>query len=225
MFSFLLQISTEKFWHYIFGQSQTFSPNEFPLAVSMCYYTTTVILGRLLRIINKEVSPLSLQPYIADMITTFQVCACSLENVMIKNSYGTLGYALILFTLGVWVSFTVKEGKGNPCANIVTYMKGEQGILKTLLRVALQLAGGLISFRWARGFWYLGLTDGHNQRFRMLHCNAALSVPFPVGLTIEFGGTVIESLLALTMFTPFEACETTTKVAINVIMTLLGMYL
>ena len=188
----------------------------------MCYYATTMVVGRLFRSVNRAVTPKSLQNDIADLILTFQVCACSIENIMIRNSYGFAGFALILLVLSAWFSLAAPEGRGNPCLNMIEYVRGGQSFKRTVFRCILQLIGGLASYRYAQYFWYLELTAGHGRRFRMPHCTAGLSVPSPIGFGLEFGATIVDSLLCITTVTPFFVCETITKAVLATIMTCAG---
>ena len=218
----LFQIAIERLWDVLFGLNGTLSPREFPLVASLCYYATTMLIARLLRTANTKLLPGTVHPYVADMITTFQVCACSLENIMIRNAYGFAAYGFTLFALGTWLAVTVTEGRGNPCANVINYMKGGQSLRTTFLRCCLQLFGGLLSYRYAQCFWYLEMTEGYGQRFHALHCTAGLSVPFLIGLGVEFSGTLFDSFLCITTFTPFFLCETTSKALIGTLMTCAG---
>lgn len=93
------------------------------------------------------------------MVMTFAGCACSLENVMIRNSYGSTAYGVALFTLASWFALTVHDGsKGNPCGNMISFMQGKISLPMMWVRVFFQLLGGLASYTYARNFWYLGLT-------------------------------------------------------------------
>ena len=46
---------------------------EFPLAVSLCYYSVFIITGRILRYTAKCYLPALYQTYAADLIASFQV--------------------------------------------------------------------------------------------------------------------------------------------------------
>ena len=79
---------------------------------------------------------------------------------MIRRAYGFTAYGGILFVIALWFSLTIHDGsKGNPCGNMISYMKGEIKLFSMLSRMIFQLLGGLASYRYAKNFWYLGLTQ------------------------------------------------------------------
>ncbi len=141
---------------------------------------------------------------------------------MMRKHYGWPGYAGTLTSLGVWYSLTVHSFRGNPCGNVVEYMQGHSSKIKMLLRTTCQLCGGLLSYRYAKAFWSLELTGSHGQRFRALHCSSDLNVPFFVGLGIESFGGLLDAMIAITTFTPYEVCEMGSKVIFGVFMTVMG---
>lgn len=67
----------------------------------------------------------SLQPYLFDFITTFQVLACSLENGQMRKHYGDWAYVGTLFVVMFYSIETIQEGSGNPSSHVINYMKGE----------------------------------------------------------------------------------------------------
>ena len=96
----------------------------------------------------------------ADFVMTFATCACSLENAMINRAYGFEAYGGVLFVIAMWFSLTIHDGsRGNPCGNMIAYMQGEITVFTMMSRVVFQLLGGLLSYRYARYFWYLELTE------------------------------------------------------------------
>ena len=100
---------------------------------------------------------------LADFVMTFAGCACSLENAMINRAYGFEAYGGILFVIAMWFSLTIHDGsRGNPCGNMIAYMQGEITVFTMLSRIVFQLLGGLLSYRYARYFWYLELTEVRN---------------------------------------------------------------
>ena len=111
-------------------------------------------------IVNNNITLHFLACILADFVMTFAGCACSLENSMIRRAYGFTAYGGILFVIALWFSLTIHDGsKGNPCGNMISYMKGEIKLFSMLSRMIFQLLGGLVSYRYAKNFWYLGLTQ------------------------------------------------------------------
>ena len=72
----------DKFYNRLQGPT---IPREIPLVVSLSYYAFTMLLARVLRIVNGRCVPQKYQLYTGDLITAFQICACSLENSMMRR--------------------------------------------------------------------------------------------------------------------------------------------
>lgn len=208
----------------LLGQYPPRPPRQIPLITSICYYSLSIIIGRLLRLFAKQFCPSQhLLPFLLDAIFTFQILACSLENGQIRKHYGMGAYALVLFTLSMWHQMTVQDGQSaNPCAHVVTLVNGSCSFVHFILRVAFQTAGGLLSYQYARLFWSLEFTDSHGARYWASSCLADLSVSPSLGFLLEAGGTLLETALALTTFTPFYLMEASTKTMLGCWLTVLG---
>ena len=217
-----LQLFAQRLWDVLTGVYPPQQQREIPLVVSLFYYSFTIFTGRLLRILNRRIVPSSLQLYVGDFLVSFMVHACSLENGMMRKYYGWTGYCLVLFALSMWFSLTISTYQCNPRQSTIDYMKGSTSIKRTLLRSACQLAGGLLSYRYARSVWALELTGGHSQRLKALHCISDLRVPLMMGFAVEFGGSIVDTFLSITTFSSFQLSETTSKCLLGVAMTVMG---
>ena len=220
----LFQLYMERLWEVLTGDYPPSLPLEIPVITSLCFYALNTVFGRQARRAVRHFMPKSVVPYALDLVTTFQLMACSLENGQIRKHYGDGAYVLVMFSIGMWSYATIAgEASSNPCAHVIKYMQGKKSIKQLILHVVCQLVGGLMSFPYARLFWYLELTESHAHRFRSLHCTADLTVPTPIGFLLEFGATFVDVLLCLTTFTPFLFYEVATKSLIGCIVVILGV--
>lgn len=121
------------------------TPEQIPLIVSISYFATFIVFARFLRGVCNTLCPIKYREYVADFITAFELCACSLENGNIRHHYGYLAYILDLILLGIWFSLTIGNSSGNPCGIVIKYTKGDLSLQKSCARILLQICGGLVS--------------------------------------------------------------------------------
>ena len=199
-------------------------PKWWPVVASVYYYSFTICLASFLRNISKGIFPKKTVIYILDMITTFQVCACSLENASVRHYHGFPGYLFAVFSLAILHSITFKGFRGNPLANVTGYLRNEQTLQKTLLRMAFQMTGGLMSYRYAKMLWRFRLNDIHLTRADML-CRNDLSIDPTLGFLVEFAGTVFETYISFCTLSSKPAIDMAVKQTIAIINLALGKFL
>ena len=180
----------QRFLDFITG-SNYLPLRELPIAASLLYYCSTLLLARSLRAATKTWAPVKAQLYILDLIAAFQLVSCSLENVMIRRNYGFYAYCLILVVFGIWHSLTIRTERGTPNENFADYMLGYIKLRQFLLRTCVQIFAGYLSYKYARTFWSLKLSQGHGHRLHAV-CTSDLRVPVILGFVIEAGGTFID---------------------------------
>lgn len=101
------------------------SPEDWPVTASLYYYTITTVLATILRSLTKRLFPSSSNIYVLDLITTFQFCACSLENGNVRFYHGYQGFALALLGLGILYNLTFQGVRGNPLGNFADAVEGK----------------------------------------------------------------------------------------------------
>ncbi|CAH1788748.1 unnamed protein product [Owenia fusiformis] len=175
--------------------------HEVPIIGTICYISITCFICRLLRIANQKL-PKWLQDYTCDVISTFQLCACGLENFVIRRFYGFKLYIPYSFCIGIWYSWTYDGSTSNPCKSLIKYMNGTMSLKKVVLKIFLQLIFGVIvGYEYARSMWYFEMSHPHAARYVATSCRSDLTVPFVFGFLIEFFGTILDVLIGSTPLT------------------------
>ena len=212
---------------YVRGLDDDGLASELPFVSSLLYYAITALLGRALRfaIRVRLKNDVLLRRLLFDFVTTFQLMAMSLENGQLRKHYGDVAYIAILLATGVWSYYTIDDGLANPCGCIVDVMKGQYGHSQAILRCFVQLAGGLLSYQYARLFWTLGLTDSHLERSSIVFCRSDLRVASLMGFAIEFSATFVNTLICFNTFSSFKHSENLSKCLFGSYLTLFGMYM
>ena len=219
----IFQTFVQHLWEMFAGGPPSYPPRDIPLITSICYYSTAMLAGRLMReAVRRSPTPKLLTPFLLDFITTFQMMACSLENSHVRIHYGMAGYVMAMVVTGLWGCLTLGTTTANPCTHVARYVRKQQTGIKSLVSVAVQLCGGLLSYKYARMFWALEISEVHASRYHTLHCTADLTVSPLLGFTVEFGATLICSLLAMTTFSSFIIFEESLKLLFASMLTVLG---
>uniref|UniRef100_A0A1I8H3N3 Cas1_AcylT domain-containing protein n=1 Tax=Macrostomum lignano TaxID=282301 RepID=A0A1I8H3N3_9PLAT len=196
-----LRIFYQRLWDLAFGQPDP-EHHEVILLVSLLYYSCAMLLGRGLR---------------------HCVCACSLENGVIRKHYGMPAYLCTLLLLGVWHSGTLGDACGNPCGSWRQFVLGQARLSGTLIRMSLQMLAGAMAYRYARCCWWrLGLSSEHEMRYRITGCSSDLAVPVGAGFSIEAFATGLDLLVGLCVFSSglrWERFQPLIKVLISTVLT------
>lgn len=159
-----------------------------------------LVLCRLLRRVSRTHLPSELTPYLLDFVTTFQVCACSLENGFIAKAYGRSYLLLTIAITSMWCFLTLGKSSGNPCANLARFLARQISLRQFLFRAAFQLTAALLAFKFARFWWSLGATSQHTLRASLISCASDLRVSVLAGFLIEMAATTTDSLFGLLIF-------------------------
>ena len=209
---------------YIRGFDDELLASEIPFVSSIFFYAATALLGRALRFVIKQrlKNDTLLRRLLFDFVTTFQLMAMSLENGQLRKHYGDTVYMATLLMTGLWCFYTVDDGLSNPCACVVGVMRGSYGYAEASIRCLLQLCGGLLSYRYARLFWKLALTNSHFERSLMVFCRSDLRVTSLMGFSIEFAATFVNTLICFNTFSSFKHSENLSKCLFGTYLTLLG---
>ncbi|PAA76078.1 hypothetical protein BOX15_Mlig008191g3, partial [Macrostomum lignano] len=227
-----LRIFYQRLWDLAFGQPDP-EHHEVILLVSLLYYSCAMLLGRGLRhCVRRLITPTlgkSVASCLLDLVTTFQVCACSLENGVIRKHYGMPAYLCTLLLLGVWHSGTLGDACGNPCGSWRQFVLGQARLSGTLIRMSLQMLAGAMAYRYARCCWWrLGLSSEHEMRYRITGCSSDLAVPVGAGFSIEAFATGLDLLVGLCVFSSglrWERFQPLIKVLISTVLTYCGLHL
>ena len=194
---------------------------DYPVIVSVCYYITFLVIGHVLRSLVEQFVDAKYQRFLLEMVTTFQVLGCSLENGQIRMKYGLMGFTVAIYFLCTWYSLTLGSTSANPCSRVSDYMHGRVTARDTTLLIFSQIAGAMLSYRAATTIWNFGLTDGHRYRLKVA-CMTDLSASLPVGLALESFGILFIYLLNLKSFTSFHSAETNIKCVMECLLTAAG---
>jgi len=194
---------------------------SYPAAVSVAYYFVTIITARVLTTTSKLLTPASLHLYLGDFILSWAFHACSLENSMVRRHYGIPGYAIALFCLALVWALTGGGHQVNPRSDLILYLRDKATAKQAVLRVIVQLAGGLSSYHYARLFWALDMSEGYSERID--HCTSDLRVPLVTGLAVEVAGSAVDTFLGQKLFSTYLMSEMITKCGLGVLFTVYGV--
>ena len=183
-----------------------------------------MFIARTLRWVVKRYIPTNLQIYFHAFINAWQGCSCSLENSITKRYYGKIAYCVQSFVLAFWFQWTWPPlTSGNPCGNWMHFIEGRARFFSTLLKMTLQMLGGLTAYRYARFFWYLELCNGHAQRYSMIECFSDLKVAVPIGFMLEFLASFTDKFMCKITFINLEKFEQFFHSVVGIAITLAGM--
>ena len=198
---------------------------EYPITVSLIYYVMWILIGWVFRRIINTYCPKPFAPYAMNFVMTYVLMAMSLEGGQITKHYGALAYFVANCCLGMFNTYLNKNEpltwSSNPKSYAIKYVQGDASFKSAVLHALCQLVGGLLSFSSARLFWSMGLTESHAQRYTTQHCTTDLTVSVSMGFTIEFGVTLLLTVLGfissgnattqwfLDAFNRFLSCLTT----------------
>lgn len=195
---------------------------EHPIVVSVLYYAFFLSVGSILRNIIRKYVPTQHQTYWLDLITTFSVLACSLENSHVRQQYGYGAYIAVLYLLVTWYSMTLYDSNSNPAYNVVAFAQGHYDLARALWLTTAQVLGAWLSLRGAFFFWSLGLCANHRMRIEAVDCATDLNVPAPLGFLIESSGIAFDIFLSLCEFTNSPQIELSVKLLIICLLTASG---
>lgn len=195
--------------------------NDHPIVVSVLYYAFFLSSGSILRSTVRRFIAEQNRQYWLDLVTTFSVLACSLENSHVRNVYGYSAYFVVIFLLGTWYSMTTSGCNYNPAYSVVAYAKGQYDLVRLLWLTSAQVLGACLSYRGAFIFWTLGLCKIHRKRAEG-RCNTELNVPATLGFLIESSGMALNVILRLCVFTSSTQIELTVKRFFTCLLTVHG---
>lgn len=200
---------------------------EHPIIISIVYYAAFLFAGYVLRSLVRRYTFVesSSRRYFLDLVSTFSVLACSLENSHVRQQYGNAGYVTILYILSTWHSFTLHDSNPNAIYNSVKYAMGRFDARSAVFFTTGQIIGMYLSYGAAIVFWSLSLCHNHRLRLVATECTTDLNVTVLVGFLVESVGTSFDILISLTRFTASPLFELSIKILINVVLTAAAVHL
>lgn len=196
--------------------------DKHPIAVSVVYYAFFLSAGSILRSIVRRFIAKQHQTYWLDLVTTFSILACSLENSHVRIEYGYGAYIAVLYLLFTWYSITLFDSTYNPLYNIVAFAQGQYDLFRLLWLTTAQILGAWLSYQAAFVFWSLGLCVTHRKRAEAVDCATDLNVSIPLGFLVESSGTALDIVLSLCIFTSSPQIELSVKCLFSAILTACG---
>ena len=148
----------------------------------------TFLLVQLLRATSRRCLPYSLYQYIGEFLCTFQLVTCVYENGLHLKQYGTVIYAVGLFTLSYGYSLTF-DALGNPAATFEQIVKRKITVTNGLIKIILQVIGGLCAYKYITMVWHrMAPTSHHVKRLQGVFagaCDSHLQVDVVTGMICE----------------------------------------
>ena len=93
------------------------------LIATLLFYSLFLLTGITLRWLIRKTAPIYFQQYLLDLVTTFSVLGCSLENGNVRRAYGMAGYFTAQFTLHTIHNLILSDTTANPCSNVVACVR------------------------------------------------------------------------------------------------------
>ncbi|XP_014256072.1 aquaporin-11 [Cimex lectularius] len=164
----------------------------FGLFVSTCYIGLSCLIAWWAR---KLVEKLSVESafkklLFQETIATWELCASCFELIIIADNYGVYMYAVYLFMLTVWWSKNWGDATACPYTHFEDVAEGKQWFGGALLKIAAQLAGGLLTYKYTQYLWSFEVSSNHRGRAYEA-CTADLQVSTLLGALIECFATCI----------------------------------
>ncbi|XP_033104098.1 aquaporin-11-like [Anneissia japonica] len=161
------------------------------IAISVASFIGIFIISYLLRKVLRSCLPRNIYQYIAESLCTFQLVACVYENSIIFSGYNIGVYSVVLFVLIFAYSLTF-DASGNPARVFETMIKRQCSIIEGILKIALQVIGGLLAYRYVILVWkFLAPTELHTTQVEILDvsCDNPLKVSIVEGIIAEMLAT------------------------------------
>ncbi|TTI30669.1 Aquaporin-11 [Bagarius yarrelli] len=138
------------------------------VAVSLCVLAGIVLVCELARKVILELiseKRRDLRIYTAEIISTFQLCACSHELKLLSEDAPEIALSLT-YVISVTHALTFRGATGNPTATLERYwcdtLDGACALRRTACQFAASVAAGLVM----RSAWALGFSDLHARHKR-----------------------------------------------------------
>ncbi|KPM02971.1 hypothetical protein QR98_0013980 [Sarcoptes scabiei] len=156
------------------------------------------IIFHSIRLTIKTISPISINLFVQEIISTIELCACCAELGAVWGVHGDLGLAISLFSLCVWWSKVWEQAEACPCGPLeeIFVMRKSARSSDTGFKILGQIVGGWLSWRYIDWIWCWHLSDQHRQ-LHQAPCEASLNVDPLHGALIEGVITLISRLIAL----------------------------
>ncbi|KAL5006326.1 hypothetical protein ScPMuIL_015132 [Solemya velum] len=178
-------------WSILYGEY----PEDFfpPFVGSIVYFIIVMGFGIISRSLNKQHSPDYLKSYVADFVSTMEMCAYFFENNNILKHYGGI-YLFLAIVVQLLISNRTFGGASeNPCKAFHHLVLGQHPLLESATTIIVQSLAGLASYRLAQVVWSLDTVADHRERFYEIDCHSDLHTTLIVGLLLEMAGTLMET--------------------------------
>lgn len=193
-----------------------------PITASLTFFTINIFTGILLRGLNKAMTPSFLQEYVADFLSTMEMCAYFFENNFVKANYGNAGLFIAVVLQGFIVNRTFGDSIDNPVKVLGQYMTGSCSVLKAIMKIAIMALAGVASYRFARMVWALDLISDHHARYYETECATDLKVTLLWGILVELSATLADAWLGKQTVSKFSFLDEFIKCANGALMIIAG---
>ncbi|XP_019630502.1 PREDICTED: aquaporin-12-like isoform X2 [Branchiostoma belcheri] len=153
--------------------------------VSIGFMVVTFAIAQVLRIVGKVVLPSNIYEYWAELITTWQFCACFIETDFVTADHGWWMFAVVCFLMCLGFCKVFEDATGCPCCVLEDYMGNLTTVKSALIKVAVQIAGAILAARWAYFVWTLGYSAGHADKAREELCETCINCSDLEGMAAE----------------------------------------
>ncbi|KAM4699411.1 aquaporin-11 [Discoglossus pictus] len=122
------------------------------------------------------------QELLVELVSTFQLCAC-IQEMVIMNVFGGLNQQT---SLGLTFIFTIIHSNTaramcNPCGALDMWLRNQASVMDTALRLVAQYSGAVLSLLVMPAVWSLGLSKLHKGP----RCTNPLTVSPMYGAGVE----------------------------------------
>ncbi|KAL5007377.1 hypothetical protein ScPMuIL_016183 [Solemya velum] len=185
----------EMAWRHILSLILGEYPEYFfsPVFGTFVYFIIVMGFGITVRQLNKRYSPDFLKSYVADFVSTMEMCGYFYENNNIMKHYGSV-FLFIAIVIECLISNRTFEGASeNPCKAFHELLMGRVQVLGAVVTIAIQTLAGLASYRMAQAVWSLDFVLDHRERFYETTCSSDLNTTLMVGLILEMIATLMDT--------------------------------
>eukprot|EP00058_Branchiostoma_floridae_P006552 XP_002592040.1 hypothetical protein BRAFLDRAFT_79629 [Branchiostoma floridae] len=153
--------------------------------VSIGFMVVTFAIAQVLRVVGKAILPSSIYEYWAELITTWQFCACFIETDFVTADHGWWMFAVVCFLMCLGFCKVFEDATGCPCCVLEDYMGNLTTWTSALIKVAVQILGAILAARWAYFVWTMEYSAGHADKAREELCETCINCSDLEGMAAE----------------------------------------
>uniref|UniRef100_A0A336MNQ0 CSON001276 protein n=1 Tax=Culicoides sonorensis TaxID=179676 RepID=A0A336MNQ0_CULSO len=159
------------------------------LSISTAYIALTTVLAYFLRKIIAKTN-LPAKDLFYEAVAAAELCAACFELIIVADNFGVATYAIYLFFLTIWWSYNWEDASACPYTHMEDLCEGNCSVKDVALKTWAALMGGCCVFRYVQLYWWLEVTENHQDR-AFEDCSADLKVDPYVGAVIEGVATLL----------------------------------